>query len=226
MMLYWLIFGGFMLASWLVSSTLKSKFKKYSKIATEGFLTGKQVAEKMLAENGIRDVSVVSVQGQLTDHYNPINKTINLSRDVYNGNSVAAAAVAAHETGHALQHAKSYSWLNMRSKLVPVVSFASRWVQWVLLAGLLMVNIFPSLLLLGIILFGLTTLFSIVTLPVEIDASKRAVKWLETAGITNSNTHYYAKDALKWAASTYFIAAIASLATLAYYIFIFLGARD
>ncbi|HOE04588.1 MAG TPA: zinc metallopeptidase [Bacteroidales bacterium] len=226
MMMYLLIFGGFILLSLLVSSVLKSKFKKYSKIPTEGYLTGKEVAEKMLRENGITDVSVTSVAGQLTDHYNPVEKTINLSRDVYYGNSVAAAAVAAHETGHALQHARAYSWLTMRSKLVPVVSFASRWVQWILLAGIILVTSFPQLLLAGIILFAATTLFSVITLPVEVDASRRALVWLESAGITNSSTHYYAQDALRWAASTYFIAAIASLATLAWYIMIFLGARD
>jgi len=226
MMLYLLIFGGFMLLSFMVSSVLKSKFKKYSKIPTQGMLTGREVAEKMLRENGITGVSVVSVAGQLTDHYNPANRTINLSKDVFLGNSVAAAAVAAHETGHALQHARAYSFLNMRSQLVPVVSFASRWVHWVLLAGILMANSFPQLMLAGIVLFAVTTLFTIITLPVEIDASRRALQWLETANITNSSTHYYAKDALKWAASTYFIAAIASLATLFYYVLIFMGARD
>jgi len=225
-MFYWIIFGFFLLLSVLVSSILKSKFKKYAKIPTQGYLTGKEVAEKMLHEHGIYNVEVVSVRGQLTDHYNPLTRTINLSHDVYLGNSVAAAAVAAHETGHALQHAEAYSMLNLRSKLVPVVSFASRWVQWVLLAGIVLVNSFPQLLLAGIILFATTTLFSIVTLPVEINASKRALKWLQTAQITNDGNHRYAKDALQWAATTYFIGAISSLATLLYFVLIYLGARD
>ncbi len=225
-MLYWVIFGFFLILSVIVSSVLKSKFKKYSKIPTQGFITGREVAEKMLRENGIYDVNVVSVRGQLTDHYNPLTRTINLSQDVYSGNSVAAAAVAAHETGHALQHAQSYSMLNIRSKLVPVVSFASRWVQWVLLAGIIMVNSFPQLLLAGIVLFALTTLFSIITLPVEVNASSRALQWLQTARITTDENHRYAKDALQWAATTYFIAAISSLATLLYFVLIYMGARD
>ena len=172
----------------------------------------------MLYDNGIYDVKVVSTGGLLTDHYNPANKTINLSYEVYNGNSVTAAAVAAHETGHAVQHAHSYIWLSLRSKLVPTVNIASRWMQWILLAGMLLVNIFPYLLLVGIALFGLTTLFSFITLPVEINASRRAVAWLESAGITNYETKPMAQDSLKWAAYTYVIAAIGSLATLFYYI--------
>ena len=178
-----------------------------------------------MRDNGINDVKVISVEGRLTDHYNPETHTVNLSQDVYYSNSVAAAAVAAHECGHAVQHARAYSFLTMRSKLVPVVSFASQWMQWVLLAGILTLQVFPQLMLFGIILFALTTLFSFVTLPVEINASQRALAWLESAGITNVNTHDKAKDALRWAAYTYVVAALSSLATLVYYILIFLGGR-
>jgi Zn-dependent membrane protease YugP len=223
----WLIFGVFMILSWIVSAVLKSKFKKYSKIPTDGGLTGRDVAEKMLRDNGIYDVRVECVQGQLTDHYNPEKKTINLSQDVYSSRSIAAAAVAAHETGHAVQHSKAYAWLNLRSKLVPPVSFASKWVQWVLLAGVILMNTFPALLIAGIILFAFTTIFSFVTLPVEINASKRALVWLENTGITSSMNHDKAQDALKWAAYTYVVAALGSLATLLYYIMIFTGgSRD
>jgi len=222
----WIIFGVFALLSWLVSLQLRSKFKKFSEIPVNYGLTGRDVAEKMLAENGIHNVKVQSVEGELTDHYNPASKTVNLSRAVYFGNSVAAAAVAAHECGHALQHAKAYAWLNMRSSLVPVVSFASKWVQWVLLAGIVLLNTFPELLLIGIILFGLTTLFSFITLPVEVNASQRALAWLSNAGITNYSTYPKAKSALKWAAYTYVVAALSSLATLIYYLLIFLGRRD
>lgn len=223
---YWLIFIVFMLLSWLVSARLKSKFRKYSKEPLAGGMTGRDVAEKMLRDNNITDVTVQSVQGQLTDHYNPLKKTINLSRDVYSGASIAAAAVAAHETGHALQHAQSYAWLNMRSKLAPVVSFSSNWIQWVLIAGLVLINSRPEILLIGIVLFAITTLFSVITLPVEINASKRALAWLSDSGITYSETQEKAKDALKWAAYTYVIAALGSLASLIYYIMIFMGARD
>ncbi|MDO9154981.1 MAG: zinc metallopeptidase [Paludibacter sp.] len=221
----YIIFGFFALLSWIVSSSLKSKFKRYSKIPIAHGLTGKNVAEKMLRENGIFDVSVISTPGQLTDHYNPLTKTVNLSEGVYNSNSVAAAAVAAHECGHALQHATAYAPLTMRSKLVPVVSFASNWMQWVLLAGILLVNSFPQLLLAGIVLFAITTLFSIITLPVEINASARALAWLSNAGITNYETNGPARDALKAAAYTYIVAALGSLATLVYYIMIFLNRR-
>lgn len=226
MMSYLIIFGFFMLLSWLVQSQLKSKFAKYSKIPLSGGMTGKEISSLMLRQNGIYDVKIGSVQGQLTDHYNPTNKTINLSPDVYNGRSVMAAAVAAHETGHALQHAASYSWLQMRSALVPVVSISSKWVQWILLAGILLINTFPQLLLLGIIMFAATTLFSFITLPVEFDASRRALVWLESSGITSSQQHDMAKDSLKWAAMTYVVAALASLATLLYYLMIFMGRRD
>jgi Zn-dependent membrane protease YugP len=223
----WLIFIAFMILSWIVSATLKSKFKKYSKIPTDGGLSGREIAEKMLRDNGIYDVKVESVRGQLSDHYNPDKKTINLSEDVYNSRSIAAAAVAAHETGHAVQHATAYAWLGFRSKLVPPVSFASKWVQWVLLAGILLVNTFPALLLTGIILFGLTTVFSFITLPVEVNASQRALAWLSNSGITSSMNHDKAQDALKWAAYTYVVAALGSLATLLYYIMIFTGgSRD
>jgi Zn-dependent membrane protease YugP len=222
----WLIFGAVMILSWIVSATMKSKFKKYSKIPTDNGMSGRDIAERMLRDNGILDVRVECIQGQLTDHYNPDKKTINLSPDVYNNRSIAAAAVAAHETGHAVQHASTYAWLGYRSKLVPPVSFASKWVMWVLLAGMLLVNTFPALLLAGIILFGLTTLFSFITLPVEINASQRALAWLSNAGITSSMNHDKARDALKWAAYTYVVAALGSLATLLYYIMIFTGSRD
>ena len=225
-LLIWVIFIGFMILSWIVSLMLKSKFKKYSKIPLENGMSGKEVAEKMLRDNGIFDVKIESVPGQLTDHYNPANKTINLSQDVYNGRSVASAAVAAHEIGHAVQHAKAYAWLGFRSSLVPAVSFASKYVQWILLIGILVVQRFPALLLFGIILFGLTTIFSFITLPVEINASKRALAWLSTSGITTYENHAKAEDALRWAAYTYVIAALGSLATLLYYLMIFIGARD
>jgi Zn-dependent membrane protease YugP len=223
----WIIFIGFMILSWIVSAVLKSKFKKYSKIPVDGGLSGKDVAEKMLRDNGIYDVRVECVQGSLTDHYNPDKKTINLSQDVYSSRSIAAAAVAAHETGHAIQHATAYAWLGFRSKLVPPVSFASKWVQWILLLGVILVNTFPAILGFGIVLFALTTLFSFVTLPVEINASQRALAWLSNAGITSSMNHDKAQDALKWAAYTYVVAALGSLATLLYYIMIFTGgSRD
>jgi len=224
-MMIWVIFGFFMLLSYIVSATLKSKFKKYSKIPLSYGITGKDVAEKMLNDSGIFDVQVVSVPGSLTDHYNPEKKTVNLSPNVYHGQSVASAAVAAHECGHAVQHAKAYSFLTMRSKLVPMVSFASKYVQWVLLGGILLMHSFPQLLLFGIILFGLTTLFSFVTLPVEIDASNRALIWLRNSGLTTYETQDKAKDALRWAAYTYVVAALSSLATLLYYVMIYLGGR-
>ena len=223
----WIIFIGFMILSWIVSAVLKSKFKKYSKIPVDGGLSGKDVAEKMLRDNGIYDVKVECVQGSLTDHYNPDKKTINLSQDVYGSRSIAAAAVAAHETGHAVQHATAYAWLGFRSKLVPPVSFASKWVQWILLLGIILVNTFPAILGFGIVLFALTTIFSFVTLPVEVNASQRALAWLSNAGITSSMNHDKAQDALKWAAYTYVVAALGSLATLLYYIMIFTGgSRD
>lgn len=226
MFIGYIIFGVVALASWLIQSRLKSKFEKYSKIPIPNGMTGRDVAEKMLRESGIYDVKVISTAGQLTDHYNPLTKTVNLSEGVYLSNSVAAAAVAAHECGHAVQHATAYAPLTLRSKLVPVVSFASNWVQWILLAGIFLIQSFPQLMLIGIILFALTTIFSFVTLPVEINASQRALAWLSNAGITNYSTHEPAKDALKTAAYTYVIAALGSLATLIYYVMIFLGRRD
>ena len=222
----WIIFIGFMILSVTVSMTLKSKFKKYSKIPIENGMSGRDVAEKMLRDNGIYDVKIESVRGELSDHYNPLNKTINLSQEVFNGRSISAAAVAAHETGHAVQHANAYAWLGFRSSLVPAVSFASKYVQWILLIGILVVQKFPALLLLGIGLFAMTTIFSFITLPVEINASKRALAWLSGSGITTYENHEKAQDALKWAAYTYVVAALGSLATLLYYIMIFLGSRD
>lgn len=221
----YLIFGVFMLISWLVSNQLKSRFAKYSKTPLRSGLTGRDVAERMLRENGIYDVKVVSVRGQLSDHYNPANKTVNLSEGVYHSASVAAAAVAAHECGHAVQHASAYKFLEMRSALVPVVNFSSSVIQWVLLLGIILIKAFPALLLIGIGLFALTTLFAFITLPVEYDASRRALVWLNSSGLTYDREHEEAKDALKWAARTYVVGALASLATLMYYIMIFLGSR-
>ena len=220
---YWILFITIAIASWLVSALMEQRFKKFSKVYLP--LTGKEVAEKMLRDNGIYDVQVISTAGHLTDHYDPRTKTVNLSESVYNSNSVAAAAVAAHECGHALQHALEYAPLQMRSALVPIVSFSSRWVTWVLLGGILLLETFPHLLLVGIVLYGLTTLFSFITLPVEINASTRAIAWLEQAGITNSETTPMAATALRSAAYTYVVAALASLGTLIYYISIFLGGR-
>ena len=220
---YWILFITITVASWLVSALMEQRFKKFSKVYLH--LTGKEVAEKMLRDNGIYDVQVVSTTGHLTDHYDPRTKTVNLSESVYNSNSVAAAAVAAHECGHALQHALEYAPLQMRSALVPIVNFSSKWVTWVLLGGILLLETFPSLLLIGIILYGLTTLFSFITLPVEINASTRAIAWLEQAGITNNETTPMAATALRSAAYTYVVAALASLGTLVYYISIFLGGR-
>ena len=214
----WIIMIAVMVASFIVQQTLQSRFTKYSKVSLPSGLSGAEVAEKMLRENGIQDVKVTCIEGRLTDHYNPQTKTVNLSREVYTGRSVAAAAVAAHECGHVLQHAQGYLPLKMRSALVPVVTFANNLVQWVLLAGVIFINIFPHLIWAGIALFAMSTLFSIVTLPVEVNASTRAVGWLQSAGITDSTTKPQAVDALKWAAYTYFIAAIGSVATLIYYI--------
>ena len=203
-----------------VQAMLQSRFKKYSRIPLRNGMTGRDVAVKMLHDNGIYDVQVISVRGQLTDHYNPTNKTINLSEPVYGSNSIAAAAVAAHETGHALQHAKGYAPLKMRSALVPVVSASSRWVTWILLLGIVTVSTFPALLWMGIGLFALTTLFSFVTLPVEKNATNRALRWLSSAGVTDVSNHSQATDALRWAGYTYVVAALSSLATLLYYIMI------
>lgn len=218
----------FMALGMLVSWILRRKFTKYSAEGLRVGLTGKEVAEKMLRDNGIYDVQVISVDGFLSDHYNPLNKTVNLSPDVYRGQSVAAAAVAAHECGHAVQHATAYAWLTFRSKMVPVVQISSNLVQWVLLAGILVLSFWqnPTILLIGIILFAMTTLFSFVTLPVEFDASNRALAWLQNAGITTATEYPKAKDALKWAAMTYVMSALASLATLMHYVMIFMGSRN
>jgi len=222
----WLISILFLLIGMLVSGVLQGKFKKYAQVPLSAGLTGSEVALRMLCDNGIYDVKVVSTNSFLSDHYDPTSKTVNLSPDVYNGISVASAAVAAHECGHAVQHATAYQWLTLRSRLVPVVQFSSGIVQWILLIGVFTIRMFPSVLLFGIILFGLTTLFSIITLPVEIDASRRALAWLNRTNITNSQEYPKAKDALKWAAYTYVVAAISSIAILIQYIFIFLGGRN
>lgn len=224
--MYWILFIGIAVLSYIVQHNLQSKFKKYSKMPLMNGMTGREVAEKMLHDNGIYDVKVTSTPGMLTDHYNPANKTVNLSEGVYGSNSIAAAAVAAHECGHAVQHARAYAPLKMRSALVPVVQFSSSIVSWVLLAGILMVETMPSILLIGIILFAATTLFSLITLPVEINASGRALAWLSRAGITNTFNHKAAEDALKSAAYTYVVAALSSLATLIYYVMIYMGRRD
>lgn len=220
---YWIIFIVFMILSWIVSKTLQSRIEKYSKERLSAGLTGKEVAEKMLRDNGIYDVQVVSTSGMLTDHYNPATKTVNLSEGVYNSNSVAAAAVAAHECGHAVQHATAYSWLSLRSAMVPVVQFGANFSQWILLAGLLLLSVGTGtighyILIAGITLFALTTLFAFITLPVEYNASARALEWLNATGITYGEEHDHAADALKWAARTYVVAALSSLATLLYYI--------
>ena len=228
MMGYYILAGAIMLVSWLVSNTLKRKFKKYSKVHLQNGMSGAEIAERMLADNGITDVKVISTPGMLTDHYNPSNKTVNLSEGVYSQRNAAAAAVSAHEVGHAVQHAKAYAWLGMRSKLVPVVSIASKYSQWVIMGGLVLAATTAfgnTLLLIGIIMFAAGTLFSFITLPVEYDASNRALAWLERENIVTPTELEGSKDALKWAARTYVVAAIGSLATLLYFISIYLG-RD
>jgi len=227
---YWIIFIALMVVSFIVQRTLTSRIEKYSKTPISSGLSGKEVAEKMLKDNGIYDVQVTCTNGYLTDHYNPATKTVNLSQGVYQGRNIASAAVAAHECGHAVQHATAYQWLTMRSKLVPAVQFGSQFSQWILLAGIVLMsmqllNVGRWVLLVGIAFFALTTLFSVITLPVEYNASERAVEWLDTHAITTGNETSMAKDALKWAARTYLIAAISSLATLLYYVMIFLGGR-
>lgn len=222
--MYWILFIGIALLSYVVQSNLKRKMEKYSRVPLS--MTGREVAEKMLRDNGIYDVRVISTPGRLTDHYNPTDKTVNLSDDVYNRNSIAAASVAAHECGHAVQHAQAYAPLRMRSMLVPAVSFASNWVQWILLIGIFTIETFPQVMLGGIILFAMTTLFSFITLPVEIDASRRATNWLSHAGIVSATSYPMAVDALRSAAYTYVIAALSSLATLIYYLSIFMNRRD
>jgi hypothetical protein len=214
--------------SFLVSAILKSKFTKYSKIGLSNGLSGREIAEKMLRENGIYDVKVTSVEGFLSDHYNPVNKTVNLSPDVYNGTSVSAAAVAAHECGHAVQHATQYGPLMFRSKMVPAVQVSSMLVNWVLLAGMVLIATTknPTVLLIGIIAMGVTVLFTLITLPVEFDASKRALAWLDKTNVTNSTEYPKAKDALKWAATTYVVAALAAVVQLVQYIMIYMNSRD
>jgi len=224
-MSYLVLAGAIMLVSWLISNQLKNKFEKYSKLQLRNGMSGQEIAEKMLADHGIRDVKVISVAGQLTDHYNPVDKTVNLSEAVFNQRNAAAAAVAAHECGHAVQHATAYSWLTMRSSLVPVVNIASTYMQWILIGGILMMRTFPQLLLVGIVIFAATTLFSIITLPVEYDASNRALAWLENKNMLSQEEQAGAKDALKWAARTYVVAALGSIATLMYYISIFNNRR-
>lgn len=214
----WILLIAVMVLSFIIQRVLQRKFDKYSEVPSPGGLTGAEVARMMLERNGIHDVEVISIDGKLTDHYNPEDATINLSRDVYAGRSVAACAVAAHETGHAIQHAKGYGPLRLRTALVPVVTFANNTVQWVLLLGVILINLTPALLWAGIALFAMTTFFSFVTLPVEINASSRAVEWLTSEGVLDAQTRPMAVDALKWAAYTYVIAAIGSLATLLYYI--------
>jgi len=220
---YLILAGAIMLFSWLVSSRLKSKFEHYSQLHLQNNMSGAEIAQKMLSDNGIYDVRVISTEGQLTDHYNPVDKTVNLSESVYNQRNAAAAAVAAHECGHAVQHAVGYEWLSMRSKLVPFVNVASSYMQWILLAGILMLRTFPGLLLIGIILFAATTLFSIITLPVEYDASNRALAWLKNKNMLNPAEYAGAEDSLKWAARTYMVAALGSIATLLYYVSIYMG---
>ena len=211
-----MIFILVMVASYIVQAVLSSRINKYSKVATN--ITGAQIAKMMLEQNNIYDVSITCISGTLTDHYNPQTRTVNLSQDVYNGNNLAAAAIAAHECGHVIQHATGYAPLKLRTAAVPLVSFANKSVQWILLLGILILQITPVMLWLGIALFALTTAFSFITLPVELNASQRAVAWLNTANITDSTTTAYARDALRWAAYTYVIAALGSLATLLYYI--------
>jgi len=214
-----------MLISFLVGRQLRSRFAKYSRTPLSNGMSGKEIAERMLADHGITNVKVTHVKGQLTDHYNPATRTVNLSEAVYSERNAAAAAVAAHECGHAVQHAQAYGWLQFRSKLVPVVSVTSSLVQWILLGGILLINTFPQLLLIGIILFATTTLFSIITLPVEYDASNRALKWLKERQIVNTGEYAMSADALKWAARTYVVAAIGSIGTLLYYLMIYMNRR-
>ena len=224
--MYWILFIGIAVVSYLVQANLKRKFEKYSEVTVASGMTGAEVAQKMLRDNGIFDVRVQPHEGWLSDHYDPSCKTVNLSQDVYHSNSVAAAAVAAHECGHAVQHARGYAFLRLRSALVPAVQFSSSIMTWVILGGILLSNVVPTLLLIGILLFALTTLFSFVTLPVEIDASRRATLWLQGAAITSHTQQPMAVDALRSAAYTYVVAALSSLATLVYYLSIYLSRRD
>lgn len=224
--MYWILFIGIALISYLVQANLKRKFQRYSNVMIASGMSGAEVAQQMLHDHGIYDVRVQPHEGWLSDHYDPTTKTVNLSQDVFYGNSVASAAVAAHECGHAVQHARAYSFLTLRSALVPVVQFTSNIVSWVLLGGILLVNVFPTLLLIGILMFAMSTLFSFVTLPVEVDASRRATRWLQSAGVTSNREHPMAVDALTSAAYTYVVAALSSLATLVYYVSIYMSRRD
>tara|TARA_R110002012_G_scaffold312248_1_gene522632 strand:+ start:202596 stop:203291 length:696 start_codon:yes stop_codon:yes gene_type:complete len=228
---YYILIGAIALVSWLVSSQLKRKFKTYSQVHLKNGMSGKEIAEKMLLDNGITDVAVISTPGQLTDHYNPKNKTVNLSESVYNQHNAAAAAVAAHECGHAVQHAQAYEWLTMRSKLVPVVSVSSGMSQWLVIGGLVLggaagVGLGWYVAVAGVIMMGLATIFSFVTLPVEYDASNRALAWLENKHMVTPDEHAAAEDALKWAARTYLVAAIGALASLIYWALQVFGGRD
>jgi Zn-dependent membrane protease YugP len=225
MLLYFLMFA-LMGASWLVGARFKNRFQKYSATPLDGGGSGREIAERMLRDHNISGVQVISTEGQLTDHYNPLDRTVNLSREVYYGNSVAAAAVAAHEVGHAVQHARAYAWLQFRSMMVPALSATNKFIPWLLLGGVLTLGIFPQLLMLGVALFALTTVFTFVTLPVEFDASRRALAWLDNNNVTTSRQHEMAKDALHWAAMTYVVAALSSLATLLYYASLLLSRRD
>jgi Zn-dependent membrane protease YugP len=223
MMMIYLIAGAFALVGMLVQARLKSKFEKYSKISLGSGMSGKEIAERMLRDNQILDVQVVCVQGTLTDHYNPANKTVNLSQDVYHGRHAAAAAVASHECGHAVQHATAYSFLQMRSAIVPIVSVAGGIMPWVFMAAILMASRFPQLLLLAIVAQAILTLFSIITLPVEFDASARALAWIKNNNIVVNSEYDDAKDALKWAALTYVVSALAAIAQLTYLIMLYAG---
>ncbi len=225
MILGYVLFGLIALVGWLVQSQLKSKFKKYSQIRLQNGLSGKEIAEKMLHDHGIYDVQVISTAGRLTDHYNPSDKTVNLSEAVYNEQNAAAAAVAAHEVGHAVQHAKAYSWLQFRSKMVPTLNVTSRMAQFAIMGGIFLVNSFPQLLLIGIFFFAFSVIFTFVTLPVEYDASNRALAWLDSKNMLTDTEYDGAKDALRWAARTYVVAAVGALATLMYYVLIYLGRR-
>lgn len=222
----WIIGGLFAIIGMIVSGRLKSRFKEYSKVGISSGLSGREVAEQMLRDNGITDVTITQSKGMLSDHYNPANKTVNLSPEVYSGRSVAAAAVASHECGHAVQHAQAYTWLQMRSKMVPAVQVSSSMLQWVILGGIIFINSFPQLLLAGIVLYGVTTLFSFVTLPVEFDASRRALAWLNSSRVVSDQQQDKAANALKWAASTYVVAALGSLASLLYLVMIYMGRRS
>ena len=225
---YYLIAGIMLLIGFIVSNRLKSKFTEYSQIGLQNRMSGKEIAEMMLADNGIYDVRVISIPGHLSDHYNPADKTVNLSPDVYEGRSISAAAVAAHECGHAVQHATAYSMLTFRSAIVPLVNISSQLSQWIILAGMgfLFAGANSTIFLIGIALFSMTTVFTLVTLPVEYDASNRALKWLENNNITTAAEHDKAADALRWAARTYLVAAISSVATLLYYVLLFMNGRD